>query len=37
VAQVIVPTVEELAELTAKATLSPVQGVLGVWRTTLGA
>jgi hypothetical protein len=37
VAQVIVPTVEELAELTAKATLSPVQGVLGVWRTALGA
>lgn len=36
-AQVIVPTIEELAEVTAKATLSPVQTMLGVWRAALGA
>ena len=37
VAQVIVPTIEEWAEITAKATLTPVQSMLGVWRTALGA
>jgi hypothetical protein len=37
VAQVIVPTIEELAEVTAKATLSPMQTMLGVWRAALGA
>jgi hypothetical protein len=37
VAQVIVPSIEEWAEITAKATLTPVQTMLGVWRTALGA
>jgi hypothetical protein len=35
-AQVIVPTIA-LADVTAKATLSPVQTMLGVWRAALGA
>jgi hypothetical protein len=35
-AQVIVPSTEKLVEVTAKATLSPLEAMLGVWRAALG-
>jgi len=36
-AQVIVPAIDTRAQVMAKATLSPVDAMLGIWRAALGA